>query len=355
MVRLLELADRYDTDLAGLWGWSSARLQAELGWSDHLLLSINAYRGLVGTCPACDPPDQVLLPMDRQWPAGFKDLRRPPLRMFWRGNASLLNALGSGQAVAVVGSRRPSMHGLKAAELLGEALARAGWPVVSGLAEGIDAAAHRGCLQAGGQPVAVLGTPLERVYPPEHHQLQTDVAEAGLLFTELAPESKVQRSSFALRNRLLVALARAVVVVECPQNSGALITARAALEQGRALWSMPADVLRPSSQGSNRLFLEGARPLLDPDQLLQTLGQAPLAELPSSAASRHPSGRSLVEARRRLLQRDPMLKAMLEEGATLQCLANRLARSPVDLAEQLVALELEGVLKAEPGMRWRLA
>ena len=144
--------------------------------------------------------------------------------------------------------------------------------------------------------MAVLGTPLERVYPPEHHQLQTDVAEAGLLFTELAPESKVQRSSFALRNRLLVALARAVVVVECPQNSGALITARAALEQGRALWSMPADVLRPSGQGSNRLFLEGARPLLDPDQLLQTLGQAPLAELPSSAASSHPSGGASSEA-----------------------------------------------------------
>ena len=158
----------------------------------------------------------------------------------------------------------------------------------------------------------------------------------------------MQRSSFALRNRLLVALAQSVVVVECPEGSGALLSAEAAQKQGRALWVMPADVLRHSARGSNQLLLQQARPLLDPDQWVKALGPGPLAprasmqSLPSAVSSKHTFD-------------DPALITLLEDGATLQQLAQGLGRPPAALAEQLVQLELEGVLKAEAGMRWRLA
>ena len=193
------------------------------------------------------------------WPESLLDLDRPPLSLQWCGRRDLWSLLSSRQAVAVIGTRRPSTHGLRMAEALGRALAFAGWPVVSGLAEGIDAAVHRACVQSQGVPVGVLGTPLHRVYPPDHRGLQQSVAETGLLFTELRDDARVQRSTFALRNRLLVAVARAVVIVECPKASGALHSAAIAESMARPLWVIPGDALRHSAQGSNAPAREGFR------------------------------------------------------------------------------------------------
>ena len=156
---------------------------------------------------------------------------------------------------------------LAMAHSLGQALAGAGWPVVSGLAEGIDAEVHRGALASGGSPVGVLGTPLERVYPRHHTSLQPQVARCGLLVSEQAPGAAVLRGHFASRNRLLVALARAVVVVECPRVSGALHSADLAWSEGLPLWVVPADAARQSAAGSNRLLARGATPLLEPMDL----------------------------------------------------------------------------------------
>ena len=348
LAQLQGVAREHGTDLGGLWAWPLDQLRTVLPWSDQVMCALEQHRQRLGPDPRLPLPKRLLLPLDSNWPNGFRALDRPPVMVFWEGNDSLIAPLISGQAVAVVGSRRPSAHGLRAAGRLGEALARAGWPVVSGLAEGIDAAVHQGCLRGGGAPVGVLGTPLARAYPPEHRQLQSEVAAAGLLITELAPGARVQRSSFALRNRLLVALAQVVVVVECPEGSGALLSAKAAQKQGRALWAMPGDVLRHSARGSNQLLMEQARPLLDPDQWVEDLGAGPLAPRCELQALR-----SAVPPQQGL--HDPSLMTLLEDGATLQQLAQGLGRSPAALAEQLVQLELEGVLKAEAGMRWRLA
>jgi DNA processing protein len=163
------------------------------------------------------------------------------------------------------------------AEALGRALAEAGWPVVSGLAEGIDAACHQGCLGAGGRPVAVLGTPLERVYPRHHGPLQRQVAEQGLLISEHPRGAQVRAGHFASRNRLQVALSKAVVVVECPEHSGALHSARLAWRQQLPLWVVPADAARDSARGSNRLLGESASVLLEPADLVAQLGPGPLA------------------------------------------------------------------------------
>jgi DNA processing protein len=231
------------------------------------------------------------------------------------------------------------------ARAIGGALGAAGWPVVSGLAEGIDAAAHRGCLDSGGRPVAVLGTPLERVYPRHHAALQAEVASRGLLISEHPSGAAVLRGHFAARNRLQVALAAALVVVECPHRSGALHSATLAWELGLPLWVVPADAGKASAAGSNRLLQQGASPLLDPQDLIAQLGPGPLAgvqgEISGRETSRPPSpgDRSLLDA--------------LGPGASLEQLCRVLQRSPADLAPRLLALELAGAISAEPGLCWR--
>jgi DNA processing protein len=247
--------------------------------------------------------------------------------------------------VAVVGTRRPSLHGLSMARALGSALAAAGWPVLSGLAEGIDGAAHEGCLAAGGSPVAVLGTPLQRVYPRHHAALQAEVGRKGLLVSELAEGGAVRGGSFAARNRLLVALAAAVVVVECPAPSGALHSAELAWQMERPLWVVPADAARFSALGSNGLLARGATPLLHPDDLIGQLGAGPLA-----GASDRPTG---VAGGSRLGPEAEALLGAVGGGASLEQLSLCLARSPAELMPRLLELELAGLLQAEAGLCWR--
>ena len=341
LAQLQRVALEHGTDLGGLWTWPLDQLRMALRWSDQLICALERHRQRLGPDPRLPLPQRLLLPVDSQWPKGFHALDRPPVMVFWEGNESLFAPLGSGHAVAVVGSRRPSAHGLRAAEKLGEALARAGWPVVSGLAEGIDAAVHQGCLRGGGQPVAVLGTPLERAYPPEHRQLQSDVARAGLLITELAPGGRVQRSSFALRNRLLVAVARAVVIVECPKSSGALHSAAIAQSMGLPLWVVPGDAMRHSAQGSNALLQRQASALVDLSAFIHALGTGPVPS-PDSVGKPMPRTPSTVK----LLQQ-------VDNGATLEQMARSLQDDPQHIAQQLMQLELDGVVTPMPGLRWR--
>lgn len=289
----------------------------------------------------------VLLPLDPAFPPSLRALQRPPTVLFWRGRGSLWPWLRRRQAVAVVGTRRPSPHGLAMARSIGAALARAGWPVVSGLAEGIDGAAHEGCLAAAGHPVAVLGTPLERVYPRHHGPLQQQVATQGLLLSEQFSGVDIKPGHFAARNRLLVALARAVVVVECPLRSGALHSAALAWEQGQPLWAVPADAGKASALGSNRLLSSWASPLLDPADLLRQLGPGPL-QRPAGPTGKAPK----LEA---VAGQDPVLRAAVGQGASLEQLCLQLGEPPAVLAARLLALELAGELRAAPGSCWRPA
>ncbi|MEB3166431.1 MAG: DNA-processing protein DprA [Cyanobacteriota bacterium] len=289
----------------------------------------------------------VLVPGDGRWPQGIASLIRPPLGLYWTGRGSLWSPLCRRAAVAVVGTRRPSSHGLAMARRLGAALAEGGWPVVSGLAEGIDGAVHEGCLRAGGAPVGVLGTPLERVYPRHHQQLQAGVARSGLLVSEHPAGTAVSPGHFAARNRLQVALASAVVVVECPVSSGALHSANLAWSEGLPLWVVPADTGRSSAAGSNRLLARGATPLLDPLDLLISLGQGPLAKgLHGSCSSTGPAAPPLTPAQRRLLE-------AVGPSASLEELSARLDQPPARLAMGLMELERQGWLQAEPGLLWR--
>jgi DNA processing protein len=288
---------------------------------------------------------RVLLPGDPASPAALGELARPPLGLYWSGRGSLWPLLARRKAVAVVGTRRPSRAGLAMAEALGRALAQAGWPVVSGLADGIDAASHRGCLEAGGRPVAVLGTPLERVYPSHHRALQEQVGREGLLISEQPPGASVCAGHFAARNRLQVALASAVVLVECPDRSGALHSAQLAWEQQLPLWVVPGDAGRLSARGSNRWLGRGATLLLEPADLIHQLQMGPLGSRPAAVRSGFGCGSAKP--------RDAALMRALADGASLEQLCLALEEPASALAPRLLALELAGVVRSEPGLNWR--
>ena len=310
------------------------RLGQELGWPSHCLDTVDCYRREQGAEPDLDVPVSALLPGDLAWPCSLNGLDSPPSRLYVEGERSLLQHLSAREAIAVVGTRSASDHGLAMAEELGRALAEAGWPVLSGLAEGIDAAAHRGCLAQFGAPIAVLGTPLDRAYPAHHRSLQQQVGEHGLLLSTTRSGSRVHPGHFAARNRWLVTFAKALVVVECPQRSGSLISARWASQMHCPVWVVPGDARRWSCRGSNALLRDQASALIHPEDLLARLGDGPLR-------SKHSRGKhqQLMEA--------------IGSGASLDQLVLRLDSSPAELAPQLLVLERQGELLCESGLHWR--
>jgi DNA processing protein len=332
MAALQAAAVERGVGLDDCWAWSRERLAQVLSWPDPLLDKVERYRQLHGSSPQLKIPSNVLTPLDQIWPQGLDKLDRPPLVLHQQGRADVLAWLGQRRAVAVVGTRAASDHGLRMAAHLGSVLAGAGWPVVSGLAEGIDAAAHRGCLAADGVPVAVLGTPLDRVYPRHHQALQEEVARNGLLMSEQQPGESVQPGHFAARNRLLVSLSCALVVVECPDRSGALISARLAAEQQCPVWVVPGDAGRWSSRGSNRLLQNAAAPLLSPKELVEHLGPGPCHQANATA---------------------PALVKALGAGASIEQLQQTLKLPAGRLASDLLELELAGQVVCESGFLWK--
>ncbi len=205
-------------------------------------------------------------PDDESYPAGLHDLETPPT-LFVLGETSTAPAVG------VVGTRRSTRYGMSLAGAFGGALAGAGWTTVSGLARGIDAAAHRGTLRAGGEAVAVLGSGIDVVYPAENADLYRKILDGhGAVMSEYPPGTRPDRWRFPARNRLIAAISSAVVVVEAGMTGGALITARLAAELGRPVFVVPGDVDRPASMGCNRLIRDGAYPVFGVDDLIAELG-----------------------------------------------------------------------------------
>lgn len=191
----------------------------------------------------------------------------PPLALFGRGEWQN----GDHYSVAIVGTRRPSLYGRRQAARLAAALVEAGLVVVSGLARGIDAAAHEGALEAQGRTIAVLGSGLQQIYPREHTALAERIAEAGVLLTECPPQRQAVAGAFPQRNRVISGLSSGVVVVEAAQRSGALITAKHALEQGREVFAVPGPIDSPLSRGCHQLLRDGAKLVESADDVLEEL------------------------------------------------------------------------------------
>ncbi len=240
-------------------------------------LDARSVRALLALRQHVDPADEerrlraqritALTLEDAAYPAALRSITDPPPVLFLRGALTVADEW----AVAIVGTRRATAYGRQVAEHLAGTLAQAGVTVVSGLARGIDACAHRAALAAGGRTIAVLAHGLDTVYPPEHARLADEIAERGALVTEFPLGTRPDAANFPRRNRILAGLARATVVVEAGHKSGALITADLALEHGRDVFAVPGSILSPASQGTNALIKEGARPVTDPRDLLEEL------------------------------------------------------------------------------------
>ncbi|MFM7205909.1 MAG: DNA-processing protein DprA [Planctomycetaceae bacterium] len=214
------------------------------------------------------------------YPGLLSRIDDPPGVLFVRGTLEPCDAL----AVAVVGARTPSPYGKRIAWQLAGGLARAGYTVISGLARGIDAAAHRGALDAGGRTIAVLGTGVLNVYPPEHGDLAAEVIARGAVVSEAPPHGEPHAGVFPQRNRIVSGLSLGTVVVEAAERSGALITARLAGEQGREVFAVPGQIDCRTARGCHRLIRDGATLVESVDDILEELG--PLFERSISAAGR---------------------------------------------------------------------
>ena len=287
------------------------------------------------------PAPRVVRPGDAGWPGRFEHLRRPPSRVWLWGSQSPRHP-----AVAVVGSRRATPAGLDIARGIGGDLAAAGVQVVSGMALGVDGAAHRGALEGGGSTVAVLGCGIDVCYPSSHRGLRDAITRSGCVITEEEPATEPLRGLFPKRNRLIAALAVAVVVVEATPNSGALSTARWAADLGREVLAVPGSIRSAQSEGTNLLIRDGARPFLGVADLFEAvpeLGRPPTAAPP-------PRGRPAA-----LAGLSPALEEILTRMGTTPVLPDELGAAlglPAGvLAARLGSLELSGAILSLPGGR----
>jgi DNA processing protein len=284
-----------------------------------------------------------LRPGDPRYPALLGAIPAPP-RLFVRGALEADDAL----ALAIVGSRRPSPYGLAVAEQLASELAARGLTIVSGLARGIDTAAHRGALAAGGRTLAVLGCGLDIVYPPENAVLARTIEARGALLSQFAPGVPALAGHFPARNRTLAGLALGVVVVEAAERSGALITAGFAGDLGRETFAVPGRITSPTSAGANRLIQDGAK--------LVTCWQDIVSELPEPwrRAVRGPSTSTSEQQQPEIGSDEGILFRLLtpDEPQHIEQLIARAEMDPARAGALLVTLELGGWARQLAGQRW---
>ncbi|MCC6125938.1 MAG: DNA-protecting protein DprA [Pirellulales bacterium] len=236
------------------------------------------------------------------YPRLLKEIHDPPGVLFLRGELKPQDAL----AIGIVGTRHATPYGLRQAERLAASLSRAGLTIVSGLARGIDAAAHRGALSAGGRTIAVLAGGVMNIYPPEHDKLAAEVAARGALLSEAPPHMEPLAGTFPQRNRLISGLSLGVIVVEAADRSGALITARHAYEQGKEVFAVPGSVENRASKGCHGLIRDGAKLVETADDVLEELG--PLVEAAprdDGVVVHHPAELLLNEVERQILAAIP--------------------------------------------------
>ncbi|HTT04903.1 MAG TPA: DNA-processing protein DprA [Steroidobacteraceae bacterium] len=341
----------------------SAGLSALIGLPPRRLRSLQLPQGAVA---ALALPDAALLAADRsrvaacgitllhaldaRYPPQLAEIPDAPALLYLRGDS---HCLGAAQ-LAIVGTRRPTSSGERTARSFAAQLAQAGLIITSGLALGIDAASHEGALGAGGRSIAVLGAGLDAIYPPEHAQLAARIAAQGALISEFPPGTPPRRGNFPRRNRLISALSRGVLVVEAARQSGSLITARVAAEQGRAVFAVPGSIANPMARGCHALIRGGARLVESATQILQEL-RLPV-EIPLS--EQHVTDTD-VDVARTAVSASPLdndykilLDALGHEPAGVDLLVERSGLPSPSVASMLLFLELEGHVELQSDGRY---
>lgn len=281
----------------------------------------------------------VAIPGDPHFPEELVDHPLGPPLLYIAGT------LPRGPRIAIIGARRCRSAMLRFARELGQTCAQHAVPVVSGLARGIDAAAHAGCLEASGEPVGVLGTGIDLTYPPEHQRLHAQVAERGALVTTFPFGFTPRPYAFPARNRLVAALSTTVCVVQASLRSGTMSTAAAALCVNTEVVAVPGPQEDEDSMGTNRLIRDGARPILCAADLLEPLVGFGALDSPAPSRARSPDHRTQED--------DPILRAIAEKGLSPEELTATIGLPLAEIQRRLIDLELEGRVLRAPGRRYR--
>jgi DNA processing protein len=302
-----------------------------------------------------EPGHQLITWDDSDYPQALLELNDAPPVFFFVGQRELL----SRPALAIVGSRNATPQGLDNARAFAAALSQAGVTIISGMALGIDAAAHEGGLTSVGASLAVIGTGPDRVYPARNYALAHRLAEKGGILSEFLPGTPPIPSNFPRRNRIISGLAQGVLVVEASLSSGSLITARLAGEQGREVFAVPGSIHSPFSKGCHKLIREGAKLVETAQDILDELPALREAMLPpskkqTSQDDENVADQKMVDAEMADDPADNLLIALGHDPVDLDTLVMRTNRSADALQAELVVLELQGRVAALPGGRWQV-
>ncbi len=331
---------KYFGDPQLAWGAPSDALRAA-GLSDKIIENLNTVRSSVDLDQVWEQIElkgiSVLIQSDEKYPERLNEIDQPPPVLYLQGE---LNA-NDAWAIAIVGTRRVTAYGRQVAEEIAGTLARNGLTIVSGLARGVDSIAHQAALDAGGRTIAVLGSGIDRIYPPENRQLAQKIRADGALISEYFPGTAPEASNFPQRNRLISGLSLAVIVIEAGHTSGALITASFAADQGREVFAVPGNINSPNSVGTNRLILNGAHPLLAAEQVLETLD---LRRVPEHQTARVVLPGDAVEAQ--------LLETIGEEPLHIDEITSRTEIPIEKVTATLALMELKGMVRQVGGMQY---
>lgn len=301
-------------------------------------------------------------PADPAYPQLLLEMPDPPPVLYYAGQINALENQGHIPAIAIVGTRKPSDYGRRWTRRIVSALCQAGYPVVSGLANGVDTEAHRTCIHTHGRTIAVLGTGVDVVYPYSNRQLAHQIRETGLLLSEYPAGTQPDRVHFPRRNRIIAGLCRAVLVLEAPSRSGALITARLANEYGRDVYALPGSLDNPQSMGCLELIQTGAHLILSETALLERL-----SEIPQFAPIASPNLGNQLSLLDYLGTSEPSAAPVASLSTELQTILNSISQEAIALDHiversgfgtdvvlgALLQLELDGFVMQLPGMRYQ--
>lgn len=350
--------------LAAAWKASAAALEQVDGVGRMTAAVIIAERSLLNPTELLAEHERVnphfWTPADADYPQLLLEIPDPPPLLYYRGLVDSRENRGEVTAIALVGTRTPTEYGRRWTRRISQALTLAGFTIVSGLAEGVDAEAHQSCLEAGGRTIAVLGTGVNRVYPLSNRRLAQSIDQAGLIVSEHPWGTPPDRSHFPRRNRIIAGLCRATVVIEAPVKSGALITTRLAMDYNRDVYALPGSLDNACARGCLESINNGAQLILDEAHLLYMLAALPRLDQASSptislASSKSPAS-SPVPA-----PASPILAPHLEtvyaviptEAIALDQLIQHTGLDTGILLGILLELELMGLISNLPGMRYQ--
>jgi len=352
---LLRRLQQHFGDLADAWKASAAQLEQVEGFGYQIVKAVTAARSQLN-------PEQFLeqhsvknpcfwTPADADYPRLLLEIPTPPPVLYYRGLVQPQENHGIKPMVSIVGTREPTDYGKRWTQKISVALAKHGFTVVSGMAAGIDTEAHSGCLAVGGRTIAVLGTGVDLIYPPRNRNLYEQIQQQGLVVSEYPAGTQPNRVHFPQRNRIIAGLCRAVLVMEAPSKSGALITAYQANEFCRDVYVLPGRLDDQQSIGCLGLLHRGAHVILNEGHLLEMLGAIP--ELDSAVqlplfAPEQPTPVPQLEP-----ELVKVLQALASEPTSFDLIVQQVGLAAGSVSSALLQLELMGLVSQLPGMQYR--